>query len=449
MMYRRISRRTMLRGLGTTMALPFLDAMVPGSALAAPGKSAPPRRMAFFYVPNGVHMDDWTPADEGVEYALPMILEPLASVKNELMVITGLTQAKARANGDGPGDHARALATFLTGCQAAKNNGAYIRAGVSVDQVAAQEIGKNTRFASLELGIEQGAQAGFCDSGYSCAYSSNISWRSPTTPAPKEINPRLVFDRLFAEESQERFSQDRAKREKYKRSVLDLVIDDAASLRKNLGSNDQRKLDEYLSSIRDIEMRIGRAEYAAAEDRPDFPRPAGAPKDYGTHVRLMFDLLVLALQTDMTRISTFTFANEGSNRSYAFLGVPEGHHDLSHHGNDEGKQKKIREINKFHISQFAYFLEKLKAIPEGEGTLLDQCMIVYGSGIGDGNRHNHDDLPILLAGKGGGAIDSGRHLRFPSETPLNNLYLSLLDRMGVECASLGDGTDRLPGLSRG
>ncbi|MFO0945848.1 MAG: DUF1552 domain-containing protein [Planctomycetota bacterium] len=449
MMYRRISRRTMLRGVGTTMALPFLDAMVPGSALAAPSKGALPKRMAFFYVPNGVHMQDWTPAEEGVNYKLPMILESLAPVQKELLVLTGLTQAKARANGDGAGDHARALATFLTGCQAAKNNGAYIRAGVSVDQVAAQEIGKNTRFASLELGIEQGAQAGFCDSGYSCAYSSNISWRSPTTPAPKEINPRLVFDRLFAEESQQQFSQDRAKREKYKRSVLDLVIDDAAGLRQNLGSNDQRKLDEYLSAIRDIELRIGRAEYAAAQDRPDFPRPEGAPKDYAGHIRLMFDLLALALQTDLTRISTFTYANEGSNRSYAFLGVPEGHHDLSHHGKDEAKQKKIREINKFHIAQFAYLLEKLKSIPEGEGTLLDQCMIVYGSGISDGDRHNHEDLPILLAGKGGGAIDSGRHIVYPKETPLNNLFLSMLDRMGVDCPSLGDSTERLPGLSRG
>jgi hypothetical protein len=427
------------------MALPFLDAMMP-LARAAESKKAP-KRMAFLYVPNGVHMEDWTPTAEGSDFVLPWTLEKLAPFQKDLCVLTGLTQHHARANGDGGGDHARALATFLTGCQAVKTNGANIQVGISVDQLAAQKIGDKTRFASIELGIEQGAQAGSCDSGYSCAYSSNIAWRSPTTPVPKEINPRSVFDRLFSDAGSQKFDADRAKREKYKRSVLDLVMADANSLRKNLGANDQRKIDEYLSSVRELELRMDRVDYEAAQDQPNFSRPTDKPKDFEKHVKLMFDLLTLAFRADLTRISTFVFCNEGSNRSYKQIGVSEGHHDLSHHGNDKDKQMKIREINKYHIGMFAYLLEQLKGIREGEGTLLDNCMVIYGSGISDGNRHNHEDLPILLAGKGGGTIQSGRHVRYEKETPLNNLYLSMLERVGVECDKLGNSTGKLPGLS--
>ncbi|MSR60191.1 MAG: DUF1552 domain-containing protein [Planctomycetaceae bacterium] len=450
-----ITRRTMLQGLGTAIALPLLDGMLPGLSLtgsvrAAANGAAAPLRMAFMYVPNGVHMQDWTPATEGAEFVLPATLEPLQSVKSDLCVLTGLTHKKAEANGDGGGDHARALTTFLTGTQAKKTHGADIRAGVSADQVAAGEIGRQTRFASLEIGCDGGAQSGNCDSGYSCAYSSNIAWKNETSPLVKENNPRLVFERLFTSGRPGESSQARAKRERYNKSVLDFVLDDAQRLRTRLGATDQRKLDEYLSAVRELERRIATAqkpsESGSAASPLGRPVPKGIPDDYGEHIRLMGDLMALAFQTDTTRISTCVIANEGSNRSYPFIEVPEGHHDLSHHGNDEKKHEKIKKINRFHIVQFAYLIEKLKAIPEGDGTLLDHCMIVYGSGIGDGNAHNHDNLPILLAGKGSGTIQSGRHVKFDNGTPLTNLFLSMLDRLNVRCDRLGDSTGRLKGL---
>jgi hypothetical protein len=440
----RISRRTLLRGLGTAIALPSLEAMAPSPLLAAGGsKSEGPLRMAFLYVPNGVHMAAWTPKAEGRNFALTRTLQPLAPFQDDLLVLTGLAQDGAEAHGDGGGDHARSLACFLTGRHPLKTDGANLRAGVSVDQVAAQKIGHVTRLPSLELGIERGAQSGNCDSGYSCAYSSNISWRSESTPVAKEINPRLVFERLFANELPGEAS---ARRARYRKSILDFVAEDARALHDRLGGNDRRKLDEYLSSIREIERRVTRAGTGTPSGPPHFEAPSGIPHDYQEHIRLMCDLIALAFQADVTRICTFLFANEGSNRSYSHIGVPEGHHDLSHHGNDAQKQEKIQKINDFHIRQFAYLLEKLKAMPEGGGTVLDHCMIVYGSGISDGDRHNHDDLPILLAGKGNGTIHPGRHIRYPAKTPLNNLYLAMLDRMGVPVKELGDSTGRLPAL---
>jgi hypothetical protein len=446
-----ITRRTALRGLGTALALPLFDSMLPSLANAGqgagPASLSAPLRMAFVYVPNGKHMAEWTPASEGENFELPTTLEPLAPFKSDLCVLTGLTQKKAFANGDGPGDHARALASFLTGMQARKTSGADIRVGVSVDQVAANEVGRYTRFASLELGCDAGAQSGNCDSGYSCAYSSNISWKSESTPMAKEINPKLAFERLFTNGRPGESAEARAKRERYNKSVLDFVRDDAQSLRARLGITDQRKLDEYLTAVRELEARILRADKdGASESAAGFTPPAGIPKDYGEHIRLMEDLLVLAFQGDVTRISTMVIANEGSNRSYPFIEVPEGHHDLSHHGGDEKKLAKIQKINRFHITQFAHLIGRLQAIKEGEGTLLDNCMIVYGSGIGDGNRHNHDDLPILLAGRGAGSLKSGRHIKYERGTPLNNLYLSLLDRMGVKREILGDSTGRLANL---
>ena len=431
-----LSRRTVLRGLGTALALPWLEALAP-----AAGQTLP-LRLAFLYVPNGIHMADWTPKTEGPGFELPWTLQPLAPVKDDLLVLTGLTADKARAHGDGGGDHARALAAFLTGCQPRKTDGTAIRAGTSVDQVAAARIGDQTRLSSLEIGCDRSAMAGNCDSGYSCVYSSTISWRSATTPVPKEVNPRLVYDRLFSITS----DASRALRNLKRRSVLDLVREDAGSLRAKLGAPDQRKLDEYLSSIREIEQRLERSSHLPEVKRPDYPRPTGVPAGYEEHIRILCDLLVLAFQADLTRICTFVLANEGSNRPYPFAGVPEGHHDLSHHGNDPKKQAKIRTINRFHVTQLAYLLEKLKAIPEGHGTLLGRCMIVYGSGNSDGNQHNHDNLPILLAGKGGGTLRTGRHLRYPRETPLNNLWLAMLDRLGVKVPSLGDSTGRLTGL---
>ncbi len=444
---RSITRRTILRGLGTALALPWLESMLPHALAAAP--SVAPKRMLFLYVPNGVHMQDWTPKTTGSDWELPYLLEPLKEFRQDFSILTGLTCDKARANGDGPGDHARAMSSFLTGRQARKTHGADIKVGVSVDQLAAQKLGNQTRFPSLEIGCEGGRLAGNCDSGYSCAYSNNLSWRGDSTPQPKEINPRQVFDRLFSSDNLKEAAEARARRERYRKSILDLVAEDASALKKDLGGADQRKLDEYLSGVREVELRLSKAtgdDTKEAKLPKDAVRPAGIPKVYEEHLRLMTDVLVLAFQGDVTRISTFVFANEGSNRSYSSIGVPEGHHDLSHHESKKDKQEKIKKINRFHLTQLAYLLGKLKGIKEGEKTLLDNCMIVYGSGNSDGNRHNHDDLPLLLAGKGGGTLTGGQHLRFRRETPLTNLYLSMLDRVEVKVSSFGDSTGRLSGL---
>jgi hypothetical protein len=440
-----ISRRTVLRGLGTAVALPFLEAMMPGIGYAAPDQKSSPRRMAFFYVPNGVVYPDWTPTAEGADFELPFTLEPLKPVKDSVLVLSGLTCDKARPHGDGPGDHARAMSAFLTGRQPRKTSGADIRVGVSVDQVAAQKVGLQTKFASLELGCDRGLNAGNCDSGYSCAYSANLSWRTESTPMAKEIDPRSVFERLFGNEIKGEADAARAKRERYNKSILDFVTEDANRLRGELGATDRRKLGEYLAAIREIEIRISKHYKDVPDNVRGVAKPTGIPKEYEQHMRLLGDLLVLAFQGDMTRVATLVYANEGSNRSYRQIGVPDGHHDLSHHGNNKDKLAKIRKINRFHMTQFAYFLEKLKGIKEGDGTLLDNCMIMYGSGNGDGNRHNHDDLPILLVGRGGGALKSGRHLRFPrqKDTPLANLYLAMLHHMGVQADSFGDSTGKL------
>jgi hypothetical protein len=442
-----ISRRTVLKGLGTALALPLLDSMLPVHARAeAAALAVLPRRLAFIYIPNGVHVPDWTPQTVGADFDLPPILAPLAAHKSHLTVFSGLAQDKGRANGDGAGDHARALSSFLTGCQAYKTDGAGIRAGVSADQVAAQQIGHRTRFASLELGVDRGAQSGNCDSGYSCAYSSNMSWRTPTTPMPKEVDPRLVFERLFGTSARVENEQARATRQRYQQSILDFVREDAAALKNKLGATDQRKLDEYLTAVRELEQRIAIAEASSARELPKYDRPEGIPKEHPEHLRLMCDLLVLAFQADLTRVATFMFGNAGSNRSYSFIGVPDGHHDLSHHGGDKEKHAKISKINQFHTANLAYILEKLDSIREGDGTLLDQAMIAYGSGLGDGNAHNHDQLPILVAGRGGGTIQSGRHIKLDKETPLNNLWLSLLDRIDAHADHLGDSTGRIEAL---
>lgn len=441
----RLSRRTVLRGVGTALALPWLEAMGVGSLRAGDApRGGLPRRMAFLYVPNGVHMPDWTPDRAGPDFRLPATLRPLEPFRKDLLVLSGLAQNNASPMGDEGGDHARSLACFLTGSHPLKTDGANIRAGVSIDQVAAFQIGHKTRLASLELGIDPSAQAGSCDSGYSCAYSSNISWRAANLPMPKEVDPRLVFDRLFGSRADKLSPAERAKRKRREKSVLDFVREDARQLHANLGVNDRRKLDEYMGAVREIELRITRFEASDDCNRPapGAARPGGIPDDLREHIRLMLDLLALAFQADATRIATFMFANEASNRAYPFLNVPDGHHDLSHHGRDPKKFEKIRAINRFHIEQLAYLLGRLRSMKEGEGTLLDQVMVVYGSGISDGDRHNHDDLPILLAGRGGGTIRTGRHLHYRALS-LNNLYLSMLDRMGVKVDRHGDSTGRL------
>ena len=442
---RPIDRRTVLKGLGASLALPWLEAMGPVTAWAAPspGAKPAPNRMAVLYVPNGKNMADWTPKVEGPLGELPAILQPLAGLKDDFSVLTGLTADKARPHGDGGGDHARALAAFLTGAQPRKTDGVDIRAGVSADQVAAARIGDRTRLPSLEIGCEAGAMAGNCDSGYSCVYSSTMSWRSATQPLPKEVNPKLVFERLFGSGG----DAARKKRDAARKSVLDFVREDTADLKGKLGATDQRKLDEYFSAVRDVELRIQKAETLPPVKTPEYKVPATVPASYEEHLKLMSDLLVLAFQADVTRVATFVLANEGSNKPYPFAGVPEGHHDLSHHGNDQKKKAKIRDINTFHVRQLAYLLTKLKSVQEGDGTLLDHCMVAYGSGNSDGNAHNHDDLPVLLAGRGCGTIRPGRHLKYARETPLNNLWVALLDRLDVKLAGLGDSTGALKGLN--
>jgi hypothetical protein len=403
----------------------------------------PPVRTAFLYVPNGVHIPDWAPKAVGPGFELPPVLKPLRTVKEDLLVLSGLTLDPARAHGDGGGDHARAMASFLTGRHPRKTDGADLRVGISVDQVAAQAVGRSTRLPSLEVGCEGGKSAGECDHGYSCAYQSNLSWRGESTPVAKEINPRLVFDRLFGGPSGGD-DEARARSERHRKSILDHVTEDARRLAGALGATDRRKLEEYLTSVREVEQRISRAAPTHDGGRPQYPRPLGIPADYQEHLRLMSDLLALAFQSDLTRVATFVFANDGSNRSYRTIGVPDGHHDLSHHAGDPAKQEKILRINQFHTAELAYFLGKLTSTPEGDGTLLDHCIVVYGSGISDGNSHSHDELPILLAGKAGGTIKTGRHIRYPNETPLTNLYLSILDRIGAPLDSFGDSTGRLP-----
>ena len=438
---RQISRRTVLRGIGTAIALPWLESIMPRLAEAAEG--GPPRRMAFFSVPDGMHMPDWTPPQEGPLAVLPPILAPLEPVKSSVTVLSGLTLDGGRAKRDGPGDHARAAASFLTGAHPHKTNGKDIRNGISVDQAAAEQVGRRTRFASLELGAAPSALAGNCDSGYSCAYTSNISWRTPTSPMSKEVSPRAVFDRLFGPVALS--AEDRARRleqEQRRKSILDFAAEDAAALRRKLDRSDGRKLDEYLYAVREIESRLQKAEAAGAA-APAAARPAGMPKAFAEHVRVMLDMIVLAFQTDATRIVTFMYQNEGSNQSYPEIGVRAGHHELSHHGGNREKQAQISKINRYHLGLLAEFLQKLNAVKEADGTLLQSAMIMYGSGLSDGDRHNHDNLPILLAGRGGGTISAGRHRRYPQETPLTNLYLAMLDRMGVALPKFGDSTGKL------
>ncbi|MGA0407779.1 MAG: DUF1552 domain-containing protein [Limisphaerales bacterium] len=444
------SRRTFLRGLGTALALPTLESALPLKGVAASSALAePPLRVAYMFVPNGMHMPDWTPAREGSYFELPKILSSLEPLKQDLLVLSGLTHDKGRANGDGAGDHARSAGVFLTGVQPLKSEGSEIRAGVSADQIIAEAIGHRTRFASLEIGAETGRQSGKCDSGYSCAYSNNISWRDAATPMTKEVNPRLVFERLFGNQISQEQSESQIRRRRHQQSILDFVLEDAHRLERQVAYKDKQKLDEYLTAVREIEQRIERAEQqqAAQPIQPGtFETPEGIPSSYEEHIRLLGDLMVMAFQTDVTRVATFMLANEGSNRSYRHIGVNEGHHSLSHHQNDPAKQAKISEINTFHVQQAAYILQKMKSIPEGDGTLLDHSMVVYGAGISDGNRHNNENLPVFVAGKGGGRISTGRHVSYAFETPMANLLLSMIHEMGVPAERFGDSTGLLRGL---
>jgi hypothetical protein len=441
------SRRRFLRGLGVSLGLPFLETLTPlGKALAAAPKTAvahdgAPLRTAFLYVPNGVNVARWRPAGEGADYPLSETLSPLAGVKEHFQVLSGFEQRHGWSNGDGGGDHARANATILTGARPKKTSGSDIRLGVSVDQFAAQHVGDQTRFASLELSCDGVRKSGACDSGYSCAYQFNVSWRSETAPVSPESNPRLVFERLFGSGKGEERQKSFELRNTRQKSILDFVLDDARALNGDLGRNDQSKLDEYLTGVREIERRIQQAERFGKLPDPKAETPSGIPADYQQHIRLMMDMLVLAFQTDSTRISTFMLAHDGSNRSFKEIGVSDGHHNLSHHQNNPEILAKIAQIDQFYTAQFAYFLERLRDTKEGNGrSLLDNSQIVYCSGLSDGNRHAHDNLPVLLAGKAGGILTPGRHLNLGDKTPMTNLYVRMLNNIGVEGDRFGDST---------
>jgi hypothetical protein len=436
-----LPRRTFLQGIGTAMALPWLDAMTPVAQAAS--ASAPPVRMAFVFFPNGAIVPNWKPQGTGTDWELSSTLKPLAAHKNDITVFTGLTQHHGRANGDGGGDHARNSGSFLTGAQPRKTAGADIKLGVSVDQAAAKLIGNQTRLPSLELGVERGRNSGNCDSGYSCAYSANISWKTESTPMAKEVNPKLAFERLFGTTGDRK---GQAERDIYRKSILDLVAEDASLLRKRLGKKDQRKLDEYFNSVRELETRIDR-EATTRSEVPEYDVPEGIPRELDSHIRLMYDVMTLAFQTDTTRISSFMLANAGSNRSYPMIGVKGGHHGLSHHKEDKKVMADIAKIDTYLVTQFAYFLERLKSVKEGEGTLLDNSLILYGSAIADANRHSHHDLPIVLAGGGGGQLQQGQLRSYANETPLNNLFLSMCHMANAKVDTLGDSTGPLEGLT--
>ncbi|MEA2736588.1 MAG: hypothetical protein QOE14_3039 [Humisphaera sp.] len=464
-----IHRRTFLRGVGAAMALPMLDAMIPslGSVVTAATTTPAnlPKRMAFVYVPNGVTMSEWTPAPAAApttaatapatapadSFAVKRILQPLAPHQNDISVLSGFGQKNGLPLGDGAGDHARASASFLTGSHPRKTSGSDIRAGISVDQIAANRIGDQTVLPSLELSCDSGPRLGACDSGYSCAYQFNLSWRSEAMPINPEVDPKQVFERLFGDMGGSagggRDAQTaRTRRAMFQKSILDFVGDDARRLSSRVGKNDRRKLDEYFAAIREIEKRVELAHKSA----PRLPGGVRAPEMFDSfeeHVKLMFVMLTLAFQTVSTRVSTFIIGHEGSNRPYPFIGVNDGHHDISHHFGNAANIEKLTQINTFHARQFAYFLDKLKSVKEGDGTLLDNCMIVYGSGLGDGNGHTHENLPLLLAGRGGGTVTPGRHIKAPPSTPLNNLFCSMLDRVGAPIDRFGDSTGKFEGIA--
>ena len=434
----RLHRRTVLRGSGMGLALPLLEAMSP-ARVRADQPEKPPVRMACLFFANGAIMDQWRPTGEGADFELSPTLQPLQDLKQDLLVLEGLTQHHARANGDGPGDHARNASAFLTGAQPRKTSGADISVGQSIDQAIAEKVGMATRLPSIELGIDRGRNAGSCDSGYSCAYSSNISWKSATTPCSKEVNPRSAFERIFGTPEQ---AADNERRRRNRRSILDFVADDTRRLQPSLSGTDRQKLDEYFTSLRDVEQRLARASTEPISI-PELELPPGVPSDLKEHINLMFDILLLAFQTDATRVATMMIADAGSNRTYPEVEVRDGHHHLSHHRNSPETMEKIARIDRYLAERFAYFLTRLRETSEGESNLLSNSMVLYGSAISDGNRHNHDDLPVILAGNGGGSLSTGRYLKAAAETPLNNLFLSMSDRMGASLDQLGDSTGRL------
>jgi hypothetical protein len=437
-----LSRRTFLRGAGSLVGLPFLDAMVPALGWARDAKPRPPTRLGFVYVPNGMVMSSWTPAAPGKDFAFTPILKPLEPFRDHTLVLSRLMDYNANALGDGGGDHARASASFLTGAHP-RETGSDIHAGVSADQIAAREIGRQTRLASLELGLEDHRVVGLCDGNYSCAYTSCVSWRTPTTPLPPVPNPRHVFERLFGTGDAKHDPAGAARKARYRQSILDGAVEETRHLKSTLGPADQRKLDEYLTSVREVERGIQLAQRDGSVQRPSAEPPSGIPADPTEHARLMFELLALAFQADVTRVATMMVGRESSIRSYDHLGLPESHHQLSHHKNDPATLAKLVKIQTYHMELFARFVARLKSTPDGDATLLDRCLILYGAGIADSNRHTHEKLPVLVVGTGNGSVRGGRHIDYGKDTPVTNLLLAMLDRVGVRPGRLGDSTGPL------
>ena len=439
-----IPRRTVLRGLGATLALPLLDSMVPALRATSQTAANPVVRFGTVYVPNGIVMPDWTPATEGAAFELTPTLQSMAPFRDQMLVLSGLNSTPPlKEPGEGTGVHARASTRFLANVAPPYARNSELHAGISMDQLAANELGRHTQLASLQLGMEGADFAGSCDNGFSCAYSYTISWRGPSTPLPMQHNPRAVFERLFGDSG----STDpavRLARVKQQRSILDSVNEKVANLSRGLGPRDRIKLGEYLDGIRDVERRIQMADEQSARELPAFDQPAGIPATFAEHAKLMYDLQLLAYQADLTRIITFMLGHELSGRTYPEIGVSDAHHPISHHRNDPELIAKLAKINTYHLTLFASFVEKLRSTPDGDGSLLDHVMILYGAGMSDSNRHSPYELPILLVGGGAGQLKGGRHIRYPEGTPLANLHLTLLDKLGVPVERLGnDSTGRL------
>jgi len=444
-MRKSLSRRTMLRGIGATIALPLLDAMVPAMTALQKTPARPVRRLGVVYHPNGVIYENWLPKGVGRDFTLSPTLEPLEPFKNQLVVVTGLSSHQAEALGDGGGDHSRASGTYLTGVHVKKSD-SVVGNGMSMDQIAAKAFERETQLSSLQLTADDNSLVGACDVGYSCAYSSTLSWLTPTLPLMAENNPRVVFERLFgASESTD--PGVRASRLRQDRSILDSVTSRVKELQQTLGPTDNRKMGDYLESLRDVERRIQKAEEQSSKEIPDVVRPAGVPDGFQPHVELLYDLQLLAYQSDLTRVITFMYGREQTGRPYPQIGIPEPHHPLTHHQNDAGKMAKCTIIQTYHIRLFVSYLDKLQATADGDGTLLDNVMLLYGGGISNSDRHTHGPLPTLLLGGGAGTLKGGRHLVYPENTPLTNLQLTLLHKMGVPVERLGDSTGRFTELA--
>ncbi len=439
-----ISRRTILRGLGTSVALPLLDAMIPALATAA-ATPAPVRRLGVIYHPNGVIYDQWLPSGAGANFQLSPTLAVLEPFRDKLIVVTGLYSDQAEALGDGGGDHSRASGTYLTGVHVKKSD-SVVENGISMDQIAAKAFERDTQLRSLELTVDDASFVGSCDLGYSCAYSSTLSWLTPTLPLMAENNPRVVFERLFGA-SDRTDPRVRAARLQQDQSLLDSVNDRVKQLQAKLGPSDNRKVNDYLESLRDVERRIHKAEEQSSQQVPDVARPAGIPDDFEQHVGLLYDLQLLAYQSDLTRVITFMYGREQTGRPYPQIGVPEPHHATTHHQNDPVKMEKCAKIQRYHLKLFAGYLEKLRSTPDGDGSLLDHTMLLFGGGISNSDRHTHGPLPTLLLGGGAGALKGGRHLIYPEHTPLTNLQLTLLNKLGIPAEKLGDSNGQFKELS--